>query len=91
MFLYSLPIYKVSIDVYQYYYDLQMCFTNDGICNLSLYKMMLFTLKIALCLREIALFYTNSNYKFSHFWSTFEGHKSYAYMFLALSVVTKLL
>ena len=36
---------------------------------------MLFPLKLALFLREIALFYTNSIYKFSNLWSKVEGHK----------------
>ena len=36
---------------------------------------MLFPLKLALFLREIALFYTNSIYKFSYLWSKVEGHK----------------
>ena len=34
-------------------------------------------------LRGIALFYTNFNYKFSNFWSKFEGHKS---TYLGISV-----
>ena len=37
---------------------------------------MLFPLKIVLFLREIALFYTNFNYKFSSLWSKVEGHKT---------------
>ena len=35
---------------------------------------MLFPLKIALFLRETALFYTNFNHKFSSLWSKVEGH-----------------
>ena len=62
-------IYKIYIDKRNLCnYDLQMCFTNERMC--------LFPLKIVLFLREIALFYTNSNYKLYHLWSTFEGHKS---------------
>ena len=54
--------------------DLQMCFTNDWICNWNFYKIMLFPLKIALFLWEIALIDTNFNYKFSYLWSKVEGH-----------------
>ena len=36
---------------------------------------MLFPLKIDLFLREIALLYTNFDYKFSSLWSKVEGHK----------------
>ena len=42
--------------------------------NENLYKIMLFPLKIDLFLREIALLYTNFDYKFSSLWSKVEGH-----------------
>ena len=55
--------------------DLRLCFTNYRNCNENLYKIMLFPLKIALFVWEIALFYTNFNYKFSNLCTgTFEGH-----------------
>ena len=40
---------------------------------------MLFRLKIVPSLREMVLFYTNFNYKFSYLWSRVEGHKTTQY------------
>jgi len=55
----------------------RLCFTNQRICNQNLCKIMLFPLKMALFLREIASFYTNFNYKFYNLWSKVEEHKTW--------------